>query len=97
MGVVDVDETLLGGELKGRGPCSGRPVEPLWLREGDAYIALCAVMDIASQGKTAEPARAHPIEPLELGIEAADRAEAVMATAGTCRCNPPGRGAGSSG
>ena len=42
-------------------------------REGDAYVALCPELDIASQGQTVETARTSLIEALELFFESADR------------------------
>ena len=44
-------------------------------REGDAYVALCPELDIASQGSTVEEARANLVEALELFYETADPAE----------------------
>ncbi len=40
-------------------------------REGDAYVALCPELDIASQGATIEEARDNLREALELFFEAA--------------------------
>lgn len=44
-------------------------------REGDAYVALCPELDIASQGTTIEQARANLKEALELFFETADPIE----------------------
>jgi len=44
-------------------------------REGDAYVALCPQLDIASQGETVETARINLIEALELFFESADSTE----------------------
>ena len=44
-------------------------------REGDSYVALCAEVDIASQGATVEQARQNLQEALELFFETADPSE----------------------
>ncbi len=44
-------------------------------REGDAWVASCAELDIASQGGTVEEARVNLIEALELFFETADPSE----------------------
>lgn len=44
-------------------------------REGDAYVALCPELDIASQGTTIEEAKANLIEAVELFLETADPEE----------------------
>ncbi len=44
-------------------------------REGDAYIALCPELDVASQGSTIEEARANLVEALELFLETASSSE----------------------
>jgi predicted RNase H-like HicB family nuclease len=44
-------------------------------REGDAYVALCPELDMASQGDTVESARRNLIEALELFFETADARE----------------------
>ncbi len=44
-------------------------------REGDGYVALCAELDIASQGTTIEDARGNLCEALELFFESADPSE----------------------
>ena len=41
-------------------------------REGNAYVALCPELDIASQGETVEAARQNLIEAVELFFESAD-------------------------
>lgn len=46
-------------------------VEP----EGDGFVSLCPELDIASQGVTAEEARASLEEVLELFFEIADESE----------------------
>jgi predicted RNase H-like HicB family nuclease len=44
-------------------------------REENWFVALCPELDIASQGKTVEEARANLIEAIELFFEAADESE----------------------
>ena len=44
-------------------------------REGDAYVALCPELDLASQGDTVEAARVNLIEALELFFKSADQTE----------------------
>lgn len=44
-------------------------------REGNAYVALCPELDLASQGDTVEAARVNLIEALELFFESADQTE----------------------
>ena len=44
-------------------------------REGDAYVALCPELDVASQGATVEEATANLKEAVELFLEAADPEE----------------------
>ena len=44
-------------------------------REGDAYVALCPQLDIASQGATVAEARANLEEALELFFETASTSE----------------------
>jgi predicted RNase H-like HicB family nuclease len=44
-------------------------------REGDGYVALCAELDIASQGDTIESARQNLREALELFFETASPEE----------------------
>ena len=44
-------------------------------REDDGYVALCAELDIASQGDTVEDARANLTEAIELFFEVADPSE----------------------
>jgi predicted RNase H-like HicB family nuclease len=44
-------------------------------REGDAYVALCPELDVASQGATIEEATANLREAVELLLEAADPSE----------------------
>ncbi|MFB3881066.1 MAG: type II toxin-antitoxin system HicB family antitoxin [Armatimonadota bacterium] len=44
-------------------------------REGDAYVALCPELDIASQGDTVEEARANLQEALQLFFETASEEE----------------------
>jgi predicted RNase H-like HicB family nuclease len=44
-------------------------------REGDLYVALCPELDVASQGRTVEEARANLREAVELFLESADPAE----------------------
>lgn len=44
-------------------------------KEDNFYIALCPELDIASQGKTVEEARANLIEAIELFFEVASKEE----------------------
>ena len=44
-------------------------------REGDGYVSLCPELDIASQGRTVEEARANLQEAIELFFETADPTE----------------------
>jgi predicted RNase H-like HicB family nuclease len=44
-------------------------------REGDAYVALCPELDVASQGATVEEATANLKEAVELFLECADPQE----------------------
>lgn len=44
-------------------------------REGDGYVALCAELDVASQGDSVEQARANLVEALTLFFETADPSE----------------------
>lgn len=44
-------------------------------REGDAFVALCPELDIASQGYTVEEARRNLTEAIELFLEVADPSE----------------------
>jgi len=44
-------------------------------REGDAYIATCAELDIVSQGKTVEEARRNLVEAVEGFFEVASPSE----------------------
>lgn len=43
--------------------------------EGSGFVSLCPELDIASQGDTAEEARANLAEALDLFFEAADESE----------------------
>ena len=54
---------------------STRQLTAIIEREGDAYVALCPELDIASQGQTVETARTSLIEALELFFESADPTE----------------------
>jgi predicted RNase H-like HicB family nuclease len=45
------------------------------VREGSGFVSLCPELDIASQGETAEEARANLEEALELFFELADESE----------------------
>ena len=47
-------------------------------REGDAYVALCPELDIASQGDTVEEAKGNLVEAIELFLESADPAEVAL-------------------
>lgn len=44
-------------------------------KEGDAYVALCPELDIASQGTSIEEAKANLKEAVELFLECADPEE----------------------
>ncbi len=44
-------------------------------KEDDIYVSLCPELDIASQGKTPEEAKANLIEALELFFETASESE----------------------
>ena len=44
-------------------------------REGAGWVALCAELDVASQGDTIEEARANLREAIELFLETADEQE----------------------
>jgi predicted RNase H-like HicB family nuclease len=44
-------------------------------REGTGYVAVCAELDIASQGETVEEARRNLLEVVELFFETADPSE----------------------
>jgi predicted RNase H-like HicB family nuclease len=46
-------------------------------REDEAFVALCPELDIASEGKTIEEARANLVEALSLFFETADPSEVV--------------------
>ena len=46
-------------------------------REGDGFVALCAELDVASQGDTIEAARDNLREALELFLECASPAEVL--------------------
>jgi predicted RNase H-like HicB family nuclease len=52
-----------------------RQVTAVVEREGDGFVSLCPKLDIASQGDTAEEARANLEEALELFFEVADESE----------------------
>ena len=52
-----------------------RDVTAILSREGDAYVALCPEVDIASQGPTLEKARKNLCEALELFFETASPKE----------------------
>lgn len=44
-------------------------------REDGAFVSLCPQLDVASQGRTVEQARANLVEALELFFEAASASE----------------------
>ena len=44
-------------------------------QEGDAFVSLCPEIDVASQGRTVEEARANLIEAVELFLETASKSE----------------------
>jgi predicted RNase H-like HicB family nuclease len=46
-------------------------------REDEAFVALCPELDVASEGKTIEEARANLVEALSLFFETADPSEVV--------------------
>ncbi|MCC7365984.1 MAG: type II toxin-antitoxin system HicB family antitoxin [Dehalococcoidia bacterium] len=52
-----------------------RRLTALISREGDWYVSLCPELDIASQGRTVEEARANLAEVLELFFEEAGEEE----------------------
>ena len=54
---------------------SKRQLTAIIEREGDGYVALCAELDIASQGDSVEEARSNLIEALTLFFEEADPSE----------------------
>lgn len=49
-------------------------------KEGDAYVALCPELDVASQGSTVEEATANLREAVELFLETADPSEVARRT-----------------
>lgn len=51
-------------------------------REGSGYVALCAELDIASQGDTVEEARRNLVEAVELFFETAAPSEIESRLAG---------------
>jgi predicted RNase H-like HicB family nuclease len=51
-------------------------------REGDAFVALCPELDVASQGGTVEEATANLREAVELFLECADPQEVARRTHG---------------
>ena len=52
-----------------------RQLTALIEREGDGFVALCPELDVASQGRSIEEARANLTEALELFFETADQTE----------------------
>ena len=62
---------------------STRQLTAIIEREGDAFVALCPELDIASQGQTVETARTNLIEALELFFESADQTEVAC----TAKCS----------
>lgn len=59
-----------------------RSLTALIRREGDGYVALCAELDIASQGDTVEAARDNLREAVELFFEYAGSEEVERRTGG---------------
>jgi predicted RNase H-like HicB family nuclease len=53
----------------------GQQLGAIIMREGDGFISFSPELDIASQGATAEEARANLEEALELFFECADESE----------------------
>jgi predicted RNase H-like HicB family nuclease len=51
-------------------------------REGDAFVALCPALEIASQGRTVEEARTNLVEAIELFFETASPEEPRTQTHG---------------
>jgi len=51
-------------------------------REGSGYVAVCAELDIASQGETVEEARRNLLEAVELFFETADPSEVESRSSG---------------
>jgi predicted RNase H-like HicB family nuclease len=47
-------------------------------REDDGFVALCAELDIASQGPSVEEARANLVEALTLFFETAEPSEVAL-------------------
>lgn len=52
-----------------------RQITAIIEREGDAYVALCPELDVASQGNTIECARKNLQEAVELFLETASPSE----------------------
>ena len=46
----------------------------IW-REGDWYVSLCPQLDVASQGRTVEQAKANLVEAVTLFLDSADPGE----------------------
>lgn len=59
------------GKYAARYPDLTMIVEP----DGDGFVSFCAEVDVWSQGSTADEARAHLTEALELFFETADESE----------------------
>ena len=72
-GIISRDSSRFG--CYHRAMESTRQLTAIIEREGDAYVALCPELDIASQGQTVETARTSLIEALELFFESADPTE----------------------
>ncbi len=52
-----------------------RSLTALVQREGDGWVALCPELDVASQGDSAEEARANLQEAVELFLETTSKSE----------------------
>ena|SRR3984893_4855649 len=64
-----------------RGPSIGVKiswVQRFFEREEEAFVALCPELDIASEGRTIEEARANLVEAVSLFFETADPSEVVQ-------------------
>jgi predicted RNase H-like HicB family nuclease len=57
-------------------------------REGRGFVALCPEVDVASQGRTVEAARANLIEALELFFETASASEVARRLRGEVYVSP---------
>ena len=58
-------------------PMKTRQLTAIIERDDDVYVALCPELDIASQGKMVEAARANLVEALDLFFESFDPSEVL--------------------